>query len=745
MVLLPKLSFRDSFFGCCLQLRTQEFPSLFSVSFVDRKKLTMALELVGGAFLSASFQVVIEKMASLKIVDSIWGKKLNEGLFRELKIMLLSANAVVKDAEDKQVWNTNVREWLHELQAAVYDAEDLVQAIDAEALRCKIEAEYGSSSSSHCQVLNLLPMPATSFKQQVESKMRVVIDTLKFILDQKVHLGLKEGSVQTISSKRIPATSTVEESGVYGTDDDKEAIIKLLLATDESSGEKFSVIPIVGMGGIGKTTLAQLVYNDERVKNCFGFKAWVSVSYEFDIFKITKLITERVANSPSFNNSDDLDLLQVKLQEALEGKKFLLVLDDVWNEDYFQWEELKKPFESGACGSKIIVTTRNESVSSVMRNNNIPSFQIQTMSDENCWKLFVKHAFVNVDPCCHPKLEEIGRKIVQKCKGLPLAVKSLGSILRHQLHLEEWETILKSDIWDLPKQKNSILPALWLSYQYLPSNLKRCFAYCSVFPKNYEIDKDELIKLWMAEDLLEPQNNKRIEKVGEDYFDDLSSRSLFQKSRWFRATMHDLVHDLATFVAGDFCLSLNGNNSDKLLSKVRHLSCLKEQSLEHNYEDLFKVKCLRTLSFPSNCYRQLQLDLDFLDRMNLWATLACLRSLSFHGCSIAKLSDSIGNLKLLRYLNLSKTMISEVPNTVCRLYNLQTLILSACFELKLLPTEMGRLINLRHLNIASTNLEKMPLQMCNLKNLQMLTDFVAGKYSGYTIRLLKDSLFAWKT
>nr|XP_048323126.1 putative disease resistance RPP13-like protein 1 isoform X2 [Ziziphus jujuba var. spinosa] len=290
------------------------------------------------------------------------------------------------------------------------------------------------------------------FNEQVESKMREILDRLKFILDQKVHLGLKEG-FQTISPKGLPTTSSVEESGVYGRDDDKEAIIKLLLTTDESCGEKFSVIPIVGMAGIGKTTLAQLVYNDEKVKSCFGFKAWVSVSNEFDIFKITKIITERVT-SQTFNNSHDLDLLQVRLQEALEGNKFLLILDDVWNEDYFQWEELKKPFESGACGSKIIVTTRNESVASVMRNN-IPSYQIQTISDENCWKLFVTHAFKNVDPYCHPKLEEIGRQIVKKCKGLPLAVKSLGCILRYQLNLEEWETILKSDMWDLPKKKTT--------------------------------------------------------------------------------------------------------------------------------------------------------------------------------------------------------------------------------------------------------------------------------------------------
>nr|XP_048330896.1 putative disease resistance RPP13-like protein 1 [Ziziphus jujuba var. spinosa] len=731
-------------YGISLSLPLTRF-MVSSVSFLGLNfELKARGQMVGGAFLSASLQVLFDRMASLQVIDFIRGKRLNEGLFKKLKIKLLSAHFVLNDAEQKQIWNSAVREWLDELHEAIYDAEDLVDKINTEALRCKMEAEYGSSSTH--QVLNLFPTrTSTSFNEHVEYKMMEILDRLEFILDQKDSLGLK-GDVQTKPSRRLPTTSSVEESGVYGRNNDKEAIIELLLTDNGSGNDNMSVIPILGMGGIGKTTLAQLVYNDERVKKCFELKAWVFVSEEFDVFKITKTIKERVTSI--IFKGQDLDLLQVQLEKALRDKKFLLVLDDIWNEDYFMWEVVKKPFECGAYGSKIIVTTRNESVASVMCNN-VQSYQLATISDENCWKLFVKHAFNNVHPYVHPKLEEIGRQIVIKCKGLPLAVKSLGSLLRNQLNPDEWEKILQSDMWELPKEKNSILPALWLSYHYLPSHLKRCFAYCSVFPKNHEIDKEDLIKLWMAEDLLKAQKDKRIEEVGEESIKDLVSRSLFRqvlREPWYEKspicyTMHDLVHDLATFVAGEFCLSLDVNNSNKFLNKVRHLS--QENEKEHKYdlkryEYLFRAKCLRTFFFPLQCYGGIQLQLQNLVAIKLLPTLTCLRVLSLNGSSITELPDSIGNLKLLRYLNLSKTRIKEMPIFLCALYNLQTLILSHCGQLKLLPTDIGRLINLRHLDITDTGLERMPLEIGNLKDLQTLTEFIVGKDSGSTLKSLRD-------
>ncbi|KAK9910821.1 hypothetical protein M0R45_034764 [Rubus argutus] len=317
------------------------------------------------------------------------------------------------------------------------------------------------------------------------------------------------------------------------------------------------------MGGIGKTTLAQLVYNDVRVKLHFDLQAWVCVSVEFDVLRITqKLYGSIISQSCCMT---ELDLLQVKLKELLTEKKFLLVLDDVWNENNVDWDLLKPPFESGARGSQIIVTSRNEGVSSVM--GTLASHRLMQMSEEDCWLLFAKHAFKNADvPSSNPSLEVIGRQIVRKCKGLPLAAKSLGGLLRSEVSMRKWENVLKSDLWDLSDRERNILPALWLSYHHLPSHLKRCFAYCSIFPKGYEFKRSELVLLWMAEDLLQPKSKKMLEEVGEDYFDILISRSFFQHlfDNYRHEPifiMHDLINDLAKVVSGEFCVRLEEEES----------------------------------------------------------------------------------------------------------------------------------------------------------------------------------------
>ncbi|XP_059455887.1 putative disease resistance RPP13-like protein 1 [Corylus avellana] len=686
----------------------------------------MAVALVGEALLSAFLQSLFDRMSSQEIVDYFRGQKLTDGLLRKLKIALMSVNAVLEDAEDKQLTNPIVKEWLDELKDAVYDAEDILDEIATKSLRRKLDAEFQITAS---QVRN---STFTHFANKIDEKINNVLDRLEFLANQKDLIGLRE-DVRGRQSERLPTTSLVEESGIFGRDDDKEEVINLLLSDDHASGnENMCVIAIVGMGGIGKTTLAQLLYNDNRVKEHFNLEAWVCVSEEFDVFKITKTLLETVTSSTCDNK--DLNRLQVTLKEKLMGKKFLFVLDDVWNKKYTDWEVLSYPFKFGAQGSKIIVTTRDDGVASTMRS--IVTHRPKKLLEEDCWSLFAKHAFHNVNSDPHPKLEVIGRKIVKKCEGLPLAVKTIGALLWSKLDVSIWDKILKSELWDLSVNETDILPALRLSYKYLPSYLKRCFAYFSIFPKNYVFEKDHLVLLWMAEGFVQQSKYKTLEEIGDDYFMALVSRSLLQQSSGDKSQflMHDLVNDLAKFVSGQFTLRLEGNCSHEVMHKTRHLSYFRTPvDSFKKFGALHEAKRLRTflqlsLSWDPTCYLATKVPQDLL------SMLGCLRvlSLSFYE-NMTELPNSIGKIKHLRYLDLSFTGVRRLPDSLCEMYNLQTLKLSNCYSLTTLPRDMCKLINLRHLDITKTEIKKMPIHLGRLKCLQTLTKFIIRKGSGFCI------------
>jgi Leucine-rich repeat (LRR) protein len=371
-----------------------------------------------------------------------------------------------------------------------------------------------------------------------------------------------------------------------------------------------------------------------------------------------------------------------------------------------------------------------------------PTHRLKTLPENDGWLLFAKQAFHDGNSNArHPELEFIGRQIVKKCKGLPLAAKTIGGLLRSKLDVDEWEKILKSELWDSPTIKTNILPALSLSYTYLPSHLKQFFAYCSIFPKGTIFYKYQLVSLWMAEGFLEETRNKRMEEVGEDYLQDLTSRSfLEQYSSGNKSSfvMHDLVNDLAKYVSGQFTFRLGVDNSHEILNKTRHLSYItKPFNNFTKFEALYVASRLRTF-FPLNfqpvsfeMYLTKSVSLDLLPK------LRCLRVLSLSDYrNMTELPKSIGKFKHLRYLDLSYTAIKRLPDSICKLCNLQALYLSGCKYLVELPRDMWKLINLRHLDIVETSIKEMPVQLGRLKCLQSLSTFIISKHSGPCIEEL---------
>ena len=391
----------------------------------------------------------------------------------------------------------------------------------------------------------------------------------------------KVAAINQLACERQLMTSLVEDKiEVYGRNDDKQRIINMLLRDDPAAPD-VSVVPIVAMGRMGKTTLAKLVYDDAETTEMFNLKAWVCVSDQFDAMRITKSILNLVMpHDQSSTDSLDFHQIQEKLMEALKGKKFLLVLDDMWNANHNDWCALRAPFSSGARGSKIIVTTRDREVAKIMGGEENLQ-ELNKLSDEQCWLVFKKHSLIDDQS----PLASVGKEIVKRCGGLPLAARLLGSLLCTERRQEEWDAVLASPIWE---SKSNIIPALRLSYNYFPPHLKRCFAYFSIFPADYEFNKEDLILLWMAEGFIQQSDKIEQEDLGYRYFLELLSKSFFQlsTSNTSRFVMHDLIHDLANSVAKETCLHLDGQlendpQQKSIFESVRHSSYV-----SHRY-DLF--------------------------------------------------------------------------------------------------------------------------------------------------------------
>ncbi|QHO22411.1 Putative disease resistance RPP13-like protein [Arachis hypogaea] len=518
------------------------------------------------------------------------------------------------------------------------------------------------------------------------TKINEVLKTIEDLQKLKDSLGLKEIPTGS-SSWRTPSTS-LESGTVYGRDDDKQALIKML---NDNNDHNLSVISIVGMGGVGKTTLAQWLYNNKDLMDGVDLKVWICVSENFDVVETTKNVIKGI--NAGVCSLESFDLLQQDLKERLSEKKFFIVLDDVWSEDVDKWNSFVTPFQHGRKGGTILVTTRKENVGRVVQHYN--SYTLKELSDDYCWSIFADNASFP-ESNGSSELEGIGRKIVERCDGLPLAAETLGRLLRSKHDAGEWNKVLSSDIWQFSMTDSKIVPALLISYYHLPAHLKRCFVYCSLYPKDHEFDKGELILLWMAEDFLRPpRTGETLEEVGCECFDHLASRLFFKRVQYNEKyfVMHDLMHDLATFLAGDLCCRFGEKEEMSILT--RHLSY--NHSIPEKICSSSKSESLRTLLYINHGGRfwkaRATLPCDILSKNKY------LRVLSFGTLNI--FPDSIAKkLIQLRYLDLSCSAVKILPESLCNMCNLQTLKLEGCSKLTMLPNGMNTLLpNLQYLDI----------------------------------------------
>ncbi|CAL9048701.1 unnamed protein product [Musa banksii] len=652
-------------------------------------------------------------------------------------------NMWIKDEDKKK----RLKELLMKLKDTIYDADDLLDEIQFRVLKQQIEQQGAQGYEASNQSSSSSDLPSSKKRKISERvsrffgreydvirvrKIQMKLD--KYTTDIEHFIGKLDDVEKQMITSVVPRTTTSFpiETQVFGRDEQLNHLLEQLMKSADGSGSSnssISTVTIVGIGGVGKTTLAQQAYNHERVKDYFHPKVWLCVSDNFNVERLTKEIIESLTrNKCDLNN---FDTLQVVVKDMLTSKRFLLVLDDVWNEDGLKWERFCASLRYGEQGSKILVTTRSKKIAEMV-GKPIP---LGGLDEASYWEFFKKCAFGSEDAGEFPQLEAIAKKIAGRLKGLPLAARTVGGLLKAQMNEKHWRNIAGSEIWQLQHDENGVLPVLQLSYQCLPPHLKRCFVFCSLFPKDNRFDGEHLVQLWMAEGYVDQDNmkdNMTLEAVGSDYFHELVNRSFFQEAPWGSTyVMHDLIHDLAQFISkGEFC-RIDDDESKEIPNTTRHLSATLTDGTK-----LMELSCydkLRTLMINSKSHWfsfgvESPLFIQFEKLKNI-------RVLILRNCGLRELPEKIGGLIHLRYLDISyNRYIKWLPESLCDLYNLRVLGLSEC-DLQSLPHGMSKLINLMHLNAGDEIISEIN-NVGKLTSLQELSSFKVLKDQGHEVAQL---------
>ncbi|XP_039834268.1 putative disease resistance protein RGA4 [Panicum virgatum] len=667
---------------------------------------------------------MVKEKASSYLLDQY---KVMEGMEKQHKLLKLKLPAildVITDAEEQAAAKREgAKVWLEEVRKVAYQANDVLDEFKYEALRRKAKKE-GHYKALGMDVIKLFPSHnRIVFRHKMANKLQMILQEIDVLIAQMIafRFKFKPGPLEPINYLRQSNSDIIDPLNIAKESraQEKKDVIDRLLA--QASSPDLMVLPIVGMGGLGKTTLAQLIYNDPEIRKHFQLQLWVCVSNNFDVDSVADRIVKE--NGCLASGSSALK----KLQNAVSGKRYLLVLDDVWNRDEHKWERLKSYIQHGDNGSAVLTTTRDGAVADIMMGKTEGAYKLERLGACFIEKIIKTRAFRSQKEEELPvELVKMVGEVAKRCAGSPLPAISLGSLLRTKTTEEEWKYVLRrSSICD---EENKILPVLKLNYNGLPSDMRQCLSFCAMFPKDYEIDVEMLIQLWMANGFILEKQGERPEIIGKNIFYELVERSFFQDVKGspfpFNNTehprvtcrIHDLMHDVAASIMGKECAAITTrpSQSEDALHSTRHLYLSVNRPENHLNASLEKGSpAFQTLI----CDGYVKEDMKILSKYN------SIRALKIDRGSFLRPKY----LHHLRYLDLSESDIEALPEDISILYHLQTLNLSDCRDLQRLPKELKYLTSLRHLYTHKCpKLKSMPAELGHLTCLQTLTCFVVG-------------------
>ncbi|XP_039119199.1 disease resistance RPP8-like protein 3 [Dioscorea cayenensis subsp. rotundata] len=683
----------------------------------------------------AAVSFLVEKLGALIVQEAInlhEGREQVEWLKREMGRMqrfLKDADAKKNNGDDERV-----KGWVTEMRDLAFEAEDIIDTF----MYFKLRRQQPGCMGFMKRFVFIFDELISRHKVHVD--VQGIKTRLQELSQNREVYGISniDETIGTTSQPRsqhvIPILPQLSDDiDMVGFDDEKKKIVQELVDINNAN---LSVISIVGMGGLGKTTLAKSIYNDFEVKRSFHMFAWVIISQQYTIPEILKEILKGILSEKLETPSEDtIQTLSIKVCEKLKEGKYLVVLDDVWKADV--WNELLKVFPDVNNGSRVIITTRSSNVINIA-DPTTKLHKLGHLNEKESWELFLRKVFPrqDIEICCPTCLLDYAHQLVQRCGGLPLALVVLGGLVSTKPQTQDaWHKVIDSMQGQFVEGGKRCLEILALSYNDLPYYLKSCFLYFGCFREDMNIPAKTLIRLWLAEGFLPKKNSTTTEEeIGFDCLEELAQRCLIQvtKRKYDDSAKRCRIHDLLR----DMCISEAKEN--------RFLEIYQNDTTDCTARRLIIFDEIETLNYSnSKLWGLIYGNNDHLRPLRALRQLGrfkLLRVLLLARLYISEFPSEIKSLIHLRYLELSIDL-KEVPSWIGHLRNLQTFIIHHGSSLKKISDSLWTIANLRHVCL-DNNYESTPPppNMGNNfpKNLQTLKGVKAGSWIGKTLPKLTN-------